>query len=363
MHRQIAFISTVLVLGALFVLAPPLYKQSYGAENVENLEYGRLLRHSSKNRIRGLFWQGGKQVLEHIEEKGTEGQLFAHLRGKYTDLESSLTWNGKKLARDKDGNFTLRVPLTEETNVFQFMAVTPRGLIETELMVVQVPHWGKIQHKPDMEQQRHFVSLGAGLSYILFDDNRIKSDGSKPYQGLSEFAVTGKLSYRYLLFPPRWDIGLSAYSTLIPVYANAPEGFWFFGFNARIGYVLPSFNPNWRLSLFGGVYASTMYVRSQTFGYVNVGGPQLFPVVSHELSSGSSISFYGKFSPVSKNFTILSFTNREIAGGFSYLYQLRNQHPFGFTFDYAHLQVTGYKNGQNITDAVQSFTLGIVYGL
>jgi hypothetical protein len=77
-----------------------------------------------------------------------------------------------------------------------------------------------------------------------------------------------------------------------------------------------------------------------TFGFQNLMGPQLFPVVRYQLKNGNSISTYFKYSPVSSGGISLNNLSgsREIAAGLTFSQRLKNQHYLPISFDYSDLK-------------------------
>jgi hypothetical protein len=80
--------------------------------------------------------------------------------------------------------------------------------------------------------------------------------------------------------------------------------------------------------------------------------------VRRALRKGEAVSAYFKFSPISDGFTVLSLTNREIAGGLSYQRALSNGHPLTISADVASLTLTL----SGVTISSTTFSLGAGYG-
>ena len=136
------------------------------------------------------------------------------------------------------------------------------------------------------------------------------------------------------------------------------SGLRFVGLNARAGYVLPGVREPWRVTILGGLYYTTMFVPETNFGFVNLVGPQLFPVFRRAVKGGDSYSGYFKFSPLGKNFAV-NFSSREIAIGGAYNWNRGANGVVSATLDIAELDAV--IDGATIHST--SFTVGVGYGL
>lgn len=155
----------------------------------------------------------------------------------------------------------------------------------------------------------------------------------------SAIALTGKISTRYAL-SPRWDLGGSMYLTLMPLKQTPSDNTArFLGVNARIGYSPKIIPSPWRLSLLTGLYYTRMFVSNDAFGFTDMVGPQLFPVLARLFSTGDSAMIYLKFSPVTNQLSLLSFSNRELAAGFTFARLMKNGHALTFSLDYANMSL------------------------
>ncbi len=315
-------------------------------------EIGKLLRDNNEGQIKDLQWQGGDQVLERVGDTESDTRVFAFLRGKYPNLDWSFTWNGRKIKREDDGKFMMRLPLSDTKTSFRFIAISPRGIIERETVVIYAPKFEKLARKPKIRYKRHFFTPGLSATYLQFDHN------IRAIYKFSEVALTAKLGYRYLWLPPNWDVGISGFVTALPLSTTGPESIRFIGFNFRVGYVLPFVTSPWRVSIFAGTYYNTMAFHSGRFGYKNANGPQIYPTIERELNSGSSIFVYFKFSPVSNRFDFLDLESREIAGGGGYRFSLPNQDTIGVALDYADFNMKIDRSQVS----TRSFSLGVNYG-
>ncbi len=210
------------------------------------------------------------------------------------------------------------------------VAETPsESVSETVQIPVVVPGTADVKFNQKIDR-RLFVSPGVGLSSIHFTQT-----GNDPYSSL---VTTVKVSANYLLFPPKWDLGFTGFVNVASLSKSTTTDVRFLGLNLRVGYIFPQVTAPWRLSLYGGFYYSTMFASDRTFGYRNIGGPQLFPALRRTLSNGQGIGTYFKFSPISSNFGFLDLGSNEIAFGVSYIIPTAVR-TYSISFDYAQMNL------------------------
>lgn len=290
--------------------------------------------------------QQNYQIIAKIQVKGT-----------YLREDWHLLVNNNEVTTGKDGTFRVALAFAGPATQLLFSAVGPRGQIEKQSFALSFPgfaFWAADLKDP--LKKRHSFSATLGATLLGYEET-----DSDP---LNQIAMTGKMAYTYLLFPPRWDFGASAYMNLATVSTNQPgKTARFLGLNARIGYVVPGVQEPWRLSLMSGVYWVSMFVTGNEFGFNNLMGPQVFPVLRKMMPSGDSIVGYGKFSPVGSGLSFLNLGNREIAFGASYIHRLSGFHALSVGLDFSDLRLSIPNEDQSaIVDiASRSISLGVGY--
>ncbi len=208
---------------------------------------------------------------------------------------------------------------------------------------------GKTKRRVRKRRQVH-VTPGIGFSQISFSDPRLASLQSGA-TSLSETVLTAKLALDWI--PSRWTVGLSAYYNAAVLKSSTEKKIQFLGYNLRGGYQF-SLSRKWILKLLAGFYYVTSSTASNDFGFTNITGPQLYPALVGYVGRGQSISIYAKYSPVSDGFSLLSFKNRELAGGISYLFPMSSSIGGVINFDAANLEVTI----RNVKMTMSNFSLG-----
>jgi hypothetical protein len=203
--------------------------------------------------------------------------------------------------------------------------------------------------------------FNVGLGYTLFSYSYETSRSSFSHSGSS---LTLKAGLLYPISAPYWDLGLSAYYTLLPITKSSEFTYTFFGVNARVGYLLTDPTNSLRVSIMGGIYYLNAARSDGNKGYSNVGGPQIYPTLRKTFLNKTSAYIYGKFSPVSSDITKLSVGSREIAfgGGYSRPFKFgassQSKYSLSFTFDFANLVLVIPVSGLDVTIKTNTYTLG-----
>lgn len=199
--------------------------------------------------------------------------------------------------------------------------------------------------------KRWSAQVGLGLSSIDY------SDLISTYKSLSS-TLTG--SGTYWLVPGRWVVGGSGYFTLLPVTRSGTgksATMRFLGLNFRGGYVIPGVPKPWMITLMGGYYFATTFVSTNEFGYSGLSGPQLYPNVRYLTRSGNQVTGYLKFSPIASGFALLSFSNREVAAGGSYIW---TRPGVALNLDFSDLALSYTTSTGGILQATsRTFSLGV----
>lgn len=258
----------------------------------------------------------------------------------------SLIVGSQTVSRDETESFQITLPLSGKVTYFQFVAISPAGEIEREVLEVKYPRWNGVRRNP----KRFSGSVGLSPTLISYQQTRLPS--------FSQLALTAKGSFSYAIAPNRWEAGISGFATLASVpLTNSNRTASFIGVNLRIGYSIPGISAPWKFILFGGPYFTTM-LNDGSFGFSNQIGPQFLPTVRRSLANGTLASAYVKFSPVTSQFKILSLSNREVALGGAWTWQMRRKRSVSITFDVSNLRLS---NELSVI-RVNTFSLGVSYG-
>lgn len=314
--------------------------------------FGAFADEGSKNKINDL--QLNHEALEvQTEIVDGKSQEFVILRGKYSQPKKwALIVNTDKVKVGDDGHFEVKMPCQGNEKLdLQLKAIGPFGEVEGEEVSIELIRIRDPEQ--NISSNKIVVVPELGLSTISYQETGISN--------YSEIALTAKVSARRQIFSPRWDLGVNTYFTLLPLKKSTDVTVRFLGANLRVGYVFPFFQPLWKLTLYGGGYYTTMFVTKNQFGFDNMGGPQLFPMLQRTLKNDQLLRGYLKISTVStdKTNSLFSFKSRELAVGLTYVRPLSNRHLLSVSADLAQLKLTFAK----ATIQSTSFTLGCGYSL
>ncbi len=199
----------------------------------------------------------------------------------------------------------------------------------------------------------HIESVGftPSLSYtqIYYQETRVADYKAN--------ALTLKLNYRRAL-SAKWDAGVNSYFTAHTLNSNnSTTQMRMLGVNLRAGYQIPLV-AQIRLNLMGGLYYATTIVSRNAFGYNNVSGPQIFPVLSSPINQDKdSVYVYGKYSPMFDGMSFSS-TGNERAAGLGYVYGAHRALPITLSVDYAEMNLN-FKSVLYMKNRSLSFGLGL----
>jgi len=314
-----------------------------------------------------------KDLKTDVQSFGDDLRVLVTLKGSYNSKDQwTLSWKDQKQVKllkvDKAGNFAITLPLYAKATSVDIMAVGPMGEVEEEEVGIDFPDYDAFKNHAKFEPPKR-SSLGVSLGVTSI--NYTETDCSP----LSELALTAKVSYQSLIFPPNWDVAFNVYGTAMPLTSTvASTNIRFLGANARIGFVVPFVTSPWRLSIMGGGYyttslvsqpAAVIHTLAEYSGFNNMYGPQIFPVLSRKFGKADSIYLYSKFSPIMNNF-IPTFASTEFAVGGGWSHPLPNGTPLTIAVDFDDLNLNfPYidNTGQAANYLIQSQSISISLGV
>jgi hypothetical protein len=321
------------------------------ATGLEQEFFADLIVEDSGPKIKDLKW-GPELLRVRRTALGEEYRSFVVVRGQYSKDGWTLSTERSIVELKDGGEFEVEVPLSGKITFLSLMAIGPYGEVETQKVGIYFAEVVTFKEEAKTNPvKRYFLSPGLSMTSIAFKDSRIAD--------FSETALTGKISFLTPVIPPRWDAGVTVYMTLLPLTTSTDKMARFLGVNLRFGYVVPSVTDPWKLTLLTGGYYTTMFVSTNDFGFKNMSGPQLFPMLARTLKNRDTLVGYLKFSPIGGSFRILSLANNEKAFGMSYVRPLAGGRSIAASLDIANLSLT--IQGVNLSST--SFSLGVGYGL
>lgn len=282
-----------------------------------------------------------------------EQPAIAKIKGLHAGKNKNLLWTIRYVRPTPEGEFELRIPVEGRVTPIVLTAIDDYGQTEKISFELLFDDWD-IYLKEVLAKQNPLttgkVSVGIGPTTVSYQETGIAD--------YSSIVLTGKANYTRMLFSPKWSVGVSGYVTLIPITENYEASARFLGLNFRLGYNFLSIPPPWKLSLLVGSYYATMFVKGNTFGFENVNGPQIYPLVQRMLNKGKSVRGYFKLSPLSTNSAGLSFASRELAFGVEYVFFNKRGKTRSVGFDYSDFLVSL----PDQTLAAKTISLSVSYG-
>lgn len=287
--------------------------------------------------IQGLGFFNATVPVEILKEGSPDQEIVATLKGRFKHGQWNLLGPDQNILSPMDPEeqkrpFELKVPLTSDRTPVHFISVGPFGKVE-EATVFIVYH----NYVSSSEGANELPSLGGGWGVGLGVSSITYSQTTLP--DLSEIALTPKVSYQHPL-SHHWDLGGNIFMTALPITTNqSGVSAYFLGINVRAGYSLPIIPKPWTLSIAVGGYYTTMTSSGRDFGYRNMFGPQVFPVLRRSLGPKNMIGTYFKYSPVTGGGSPFNFSSHELATGLSLTHLLANRKSISFTLDYSQITV------------------------
>jgi hypothetical protein len=340
------------LLIAAIILAPVTGRADNSAPQA-----AQLMPRDAGRSIKGLAMLGRAQP----KAPGAAGPDYVQIRGKFVQTGYTLVWIeagrvSHKVPLTPDGNFTAAVPLNERRE-FEMAAIGPTKNFQRAWYTARFdnthPAPAPVAAAPAGTPRAPVTTratqparaaggssspfsfvIGAGYSSIQFQETGIED--------LNQTAVTGKATGTYQFPGTHWELGLSSFLTLFPISHTTDSSARFLGVNVRGGYTFSSPRSRFGLSLLGGWYYTDMYVSGEPFGFRNMGGPQIFPVIRYSLTGSDSVSVYAKYAPVLKSVFSLQFQgaeNREVAAGLAYTHRLSGGRPVSLSVDISQLYI------------------------
>jgi len=268
------------------------------------------------------------QEWEIIRARSTTAKDTARLKGTYqfpegtpAEIQPKLWANKKQVKLPGDGKFEFEVPLATEAagqpTPVSLTLLDPTG--KGRAVNLALHGWTPATTiKADLRAQGPWnFQLGTGLTLVSYTETAVPN-----YSGM---LLTVKGSVGYAFPKSDWDLGVTGYGTVLPLSETpAGTGVKFVGANVRVGKALYR-NQSLRIGLHGGAYWTTMFVSSQTLGFQNLMGPQIFPTVSMALPEQRAVRGYIKFAAIGQGLSLQSVSNQELALGAAYDWRLWGQ--------------------------------------
>lgn len=268
-----------------------------------------------------------------LTETELEKKSWVQLRGRSEVRNVNIIWTTRFIKLSPEGDFELQVPLEGKVTPVTLTAIDDYGRVEKANYEVVFDDWeiyrATLKESLTTAESGNKFSVGLGSTLISYFETGVPD--------YSSIALTGKANFSRSIFSARWSVGISGFLTLGHLSQTYPASARFLGLNFRLGYHFLNILPPWKLSLQVGSYYTTMLVAGNQFGFENVNGPQLYPVVERTLKDGKSLRGYLKISPLTTNYSGFSFQSREIALGGDYTFSTFRGKPLSVGVDFSDL--------------------------
>ncbi len=135
---------------------------------------------------------------------------------------------------------------------------------------------------------------------------------------LNETMLAAQISYERQ-FTKRWSfrtqsfIDIARDTPFTTTQSDVSARFW--GLNSDFIYFVPLRSPKWSLGVAGGFYYMTMFPSGQSFGFGNMWGPELFPILRYSRSSKNIFDFYFRYAPAGSQITTNFMSHESAVGG------------------------------------------------
>lgn len=117
----------------------------------------------------------------------------------------------------------------------------------------------------------------------------------------------------------RWSLGVSGDATLLPLNETGSSlGMKLFNVETFASYSVTDAHSVWDFSIRGGAYYSTTSVSGNAFGFTDMFGPEIYPVLSRSFAKGGVASLHFKYAPVIDPSSGFTFSSNALDAGLSY---------------------------------------------
>lgn len=296
-----------------------------------------------------------ESVRLELTETEVEKKSWVQLRGHSDVRNVNIIWTTRFIKLSPEGDFELQVPLEGKVTPLTLTAIDDYGRVEKANYEVLFEDWeiyrATLNESLTTAESGNKFSVGLGSTLISYSETGVSD--------YSSIALTGKANFSRSIFSARWSVGISGYLTLLPIRQNYAANARFLGLNFRLGYHFLNIPAPWKVSLQVGSFYTTMFVSGNQFGFENVNGPQLYPVVQRTLKDGKSVRSYLKISPLTTNSSGFSFKSREIAFGADYTFSTYREKPLSIGMDFSDLLIKLTEQDLAAKTISLSLTIGI----
>lgn len=144
---------------------------------------------------------------------------------------------------------------------------------------------------------------------------------------------------------------------------RANERIRFLNGDLQLGYFWPQESQSWSFSLWMGMYLKTTFASAAAsynlFGFKNLRGPEIFPLLRWRTSWRGIFSTYVKFSPIANGTSLLPLSSHDLNCGLSYAHPYKRDLFALMALNFNQLDLT--VNGSHIQSDSMSASVGLTW--
>ena len=256
----------------------------------------------------------GRFLIEGKAEPGAKIQIEPH--GDWIDSQDKagdltiedMAPSQNEITTQTDGRFKFFVTLPFKFVDIPFTATKPpasntadnratasaQAQVKRYVLAMGVSKPAPLQRPLQKAQQKpsHW-NVGIAARSVTYSQTNISN--------LNETMLAFDVSYEHALSKV-WSFKARSFIDLAgdaPLSTNQNQGsarFW--NANSDVIYQLPINSHQWTFGLAGGFFYTSMYSSGINFGFRNLWGPELYPIVTRLINDKNRLDFYFKYAPV-----------------------------------------------------------------
>ena len=265
---------------------------------------------------------------------------------KVSDLTTNeMAPSATQITVDASGNFKIYLTLPLKHVEIPFKATDRQLLVKHYILAV-------LLNRPRFTPSSRW-NFGLEARSVAYSQTNLNN--------LNETMLALDVAYQHT-FTKQWSIkaqSLIDIAGAIPFSTSQNEmyaRYWHGDFDGI--YALPLSLHKWSINIAGGLYYMTMLPSGFNFGYGDLWGPEIYPILRYSLDNKNAFGFYFKYAPNMSQFSP-NFKNHESAAGFEWTKFYSNKQCISFKVGF--LQ-DSFNNGDQATQS-NAINFGISMGI
>lgn len=267
---------------------------------------------------------------------------------------TNLIARGRPLKTDEPNHVELSVPWNASEQVVPIQLVDAYGQItESSIRLYGTSAASLIRASDAKISAKSAFVVGLGPTLIHYTESGLRLTNYRS----TALTVTGDYQLP-MSASGNWTIQGSIYGTAVQIQQSTSDDPRFIGVNGRLIYRLPFSRESLELKLAAGIYYLSMIVPSESFGFKNLVGPQLYPTIRYQIPGVLTLRTYVKYSPVSEQLRIMDLANREFAYGISFASPALLKQKLSINYNHSDLSLS--LSGIQISNTTDSVSLSFL---